>query len=130
MARLRRVDAGKRVARIKTPVSKKPIPQKELVITPKEIQKPEEINNDSVVIEKVETTPPPVEENTPVEIVEANLSSQENENTPVVNLDTTGMLGTDKKSLKRAAVRNYDNHHIRLSNRKGGLKPSGKKPLW
>ena len=100
----------------KATVPRIPIPKKEQVIEPKEIEKPAEINNDSVVIDKdkVENTPPPVEENT-----------------PVVKVDTTGMLGTDKKSLQVAAARHNDNHRLRLSStRKGGIKPAGKKPLW
>ena len=102
------------VRKAQSTVTKKPIPPKEPVIIPTEKQKPEEINNDTVVIDKVETTPPPVEENT-----------------PVVKIDTTGMPGLDKKTLQRAAVRHYDNHRLRLSNAsKGGIKPSGKKPLW
>ena len=95
------------------------MPKKEQVIEQKEIEKPEEINNDSAVIEqdKVENTPPPVEENT-----------------PLVKVDTTGMLGTHVKSLQLAAARHTDNndhHRLRLSSkRKGGIKPAGKKPLW
>ena len=98
---------------------RKPIPKKEQVIEPKEIEKPAEINNDSVVIDKDknEHTPPPVEENT-----------------PAVKIDTTGMLGTHVKSLQLAAARHTDNndhHRLRLSSRrKGGIKPAGKKPLW
>lgn len=61
--------------------------------------------------------------------IENNLPPVE-EKSPVVNTHTIVAPGMDNKSLQRAAVRNYDNHHIRLSNRKGGIKPSGKKPLW
>jgi len=66
------------------------------------------------VAKTIETSLPPVEEK----------SNEVNPNTNVP------VLGLDKKSMQQAAIRNYDNHHIRLSNRKGGIKPSGKKPLW
>ena len=65
-------------------------------------------------VEKIETQLPPVEEKT----AEVNTSAG------------AFVPGLDKKSMQQAATRNYDNHHIRLSNRKGGIKPSGKKPLW
>jgi hypothetical protein len=111
----KKTTARRPVARKAKPtVPKKRIPKKEPFIKQTEVQKPEEINNDSVVIDKVETTLPAVEENI-----------------PVVKIDTSGMLGTDKKSLQRAAVRHYDNHRLRLNSfRKGGKKQSNKKPLW
>jgi hypothetical protein len=62
----------------------------------------------------VETNLPPVEEKSP-EVI------------PVTNSSAPGMI---TKSMQREAVRHYDNHHIHLSNKKGGIKPSGKKPLW
>ncbi len=63
----------------------------------------------------VETNLPPVAENSP-EII------------PVTNSSAPGM---NTKSMQTEAVRHYDNHHIHLSNKKkGGIKPSGKKPLW
>jgi hypothetical protein len=65
-----------------------------------------------------------------VETIEASLPPVE-EKSPEINSNTSADVpGLDEKSMQRAAVRNYDNHHIRLSNRKGGIKPSGKKPLW
>ena len=63
--------------------------------------------------------------------VESNLPPVE-EKSPEVNTSiANGIPGMKKKDLQRAAVRNYDNHHIQLSSvPKGGIKPSGKKPLW
>lgn len=51
--------------------------------------------------------------------------------TPVVSMNRNVMPASDRKSMQRAAVRNYDNHHLSISShKKGGPKPSGKKPLW
>ncbi|MDZ4794216.1 MAG: hypothetical protein SGI83_08055 [Bacteroidota bacterium] len=63
-------------------------------------------------------------------IVETNLPPVE-EKSPEVQAFQTMAPVVDIKSMQKVAVRNYDNHHLRLSNlRKGGIKPSGKKPLW
>lgn len=60
---------------------------------------------------------------------ETNLPPVE-EKSPTVNTPAIVAPDRDNKLLQRAAVRNYVKHQIRLSNKKGGLKPSGKKPLW
>jgi hypothetical protein len=66
----------------------------------------------------------------PKERVETNLPPVE-EKSPEINNDTiTPVQTTVTKSAQKSAVRQYDNHNIRLSGKKGGLKPSGKKPLW
>jgi len=42
-----------------------------------------------------------------------------------------GVKGILNKSKRLAPARNHDPHHIKLNNvKKGGPKPSGKKPLW
>jgi len=65
----------------------------------------------------------------PVKNTEANMPATEEKS--VTNSNTSEMLGMDKKSIEQAAVRHYDNHHLRLSSvGKGRTKPSGKKPLW
>jgi hypothetical protein len=96
-------------------VAKKTIPKKTIrrkAVETATKQKTKKKENKAVV-EKIQT-PPPVEEKS-----------------PEVNTTPSAFVpGLDKKSMEQAAVRNYDNHHIRLSNRKGGVKPSGKKPLW
>ena len=70
--------------------------------------------SNKAAVETLESTLPPVEEKS-----------------PAVNTITNGLSGMNEKSRQRAAVHQYDNHHIRLSNtKKGGPKPTGKKPLW
>jgi hypothetical protein len=72
----------------------------------------------------------PVSKKETVQPIDTNLPPVE-EKSPAINPGVTTVPGMDKKSMQRAAVRNYDNHHLRLSNHsKGGIKPSGKKPLW
>ncbi len=51
------------------------------------------------------------------------------EKSPVVNNPNIVAPGREK-SIQRAAVRNYVKKQIRLSSKKGGTKPAGKKPLW
>ena len=42
-----------------------------------------------------------------------------------------GVKGILNKSKRLVPARNHDPHHIKLNNvKKGGPKPSGKKPLW
>ncbi len=66
------------------------------------------------VVEAVESNPPPVEDK----------SSTANN---VIDL----VPHTDLKKLRQKEIRNYDKYQIRLSSvKKGGPKPSGKKPLW
>lgn len=61
----------------------------------------------------------------------ASLPPVEEKSTEIKHAVTENLSGMDQKALQRAAVRNYDNHHLRLSNtKKGGPKPTGKKPLW
>jgi hypothetical protein len=94
--------APKKVAKKKAPVASKAKEQIKKIAT-------------AIEPETVESNLPPVEEKSP-EI-----------NTNINN----GISGMKKKDLQRAAARNYDNHHIQLSSvPKGGIKPSGKKPLW
>lgn len=53
------------------------------------------------------------------------------ETSPEINTDIINPVeDIITKSTKRESVRHYDNHNIRLSGKKGGFKPSGKKPLW
>jgi hypothetical protein len=68
--------------------------------------------------------------NKPVESTESNLPPVE-EKSHEIEPAIAQAPGMDKKSQQKARVRNYDNHNLRLSNHsKGGIKPSGKKPLW
>lgn len=67
---------------------------------------------------------------TTVETVERNLPPVEEKSSAVNNVIDL-VPDTDMKSLQQKAVQNYDKHQIRLSSvKKGGPKPSGKKPLW
>ena len=66
----------------------------------------------------------------PVQVPAENNLPPVEEKAPVANNNPVIAPGMDNKSLQQAAVRHYDNHHIRLSSKKGGIKPSGKKPLW
>ena len=65
-------------------------------------------------IEYLESTLPPVEEKS-----------------PEINTIASGFVDMNEKLNQRAAARQYDNRNIRLSKvKKGGPKPTGKKPLW
>jgi hypothetical protein len=76
------------------------------------------------------TTPKKRPSTLPKERVETNLPPVE-EKSPEINTATiTPVQTTVTKSAQKSAVRQYDNHNIRLSGKKGGLKPTGKKPLW
>lgn len=65
-----------------------------------------------------------------IEAVEINLPPVEEKSSNVNN----GMdmePHTEMKKIRQKEIQNYDKHQIRLSSvRKGGPKPSGKKPLW
>ena len=63
-------------------------------------------------------------------IDESQLPPVEEKSPEIINPATMAVPGMDNKSMQRAAALNYDNHSIRLSNKKGGIKPAGKKPLW
>ncbi len=95
----------------KTATRKKTVPQK-LAVTAKAKQRTKRILKKEIEL--------PADNNlAPVE-----------EKSPEINTNKIIAPGMDNKSLQRAAVRNYDNHNVRLSTRKGGIKPAGKKPLW
>ena len=65
-----------------------------------------------------------------VEAVKSNLPPVEEKSSAVINAIVV-VPDTDMKSLQRKMVQNYDKHQIPLSSvKKGGPKPSGKKPLW
>ena len=65
-------------------------------------------------VSATESQLPPVEENSPAVI-------------PIIAIEP----GMDKKSMHNSAVRNFDTPHMPISSiKKGGIKPSGKKPLW
>ncbi len=101
-ARVAKKAAPKKVAKKKTPIAAKAKERIKKVTVP-------------IEPETLESNLPPVEEKSPE--VNTNI--------------TNGISGMKRKDLQRAAVRNYDNHHIQLSSvPKGGIKPSGKKPLW
>ncbi len=100
----------------KTPPKKARSRKATETITTKQKTKKKE---NKAVVETMEASLPPVEE-----------KSQEVKEVEVNDNPNPAVPGMDKKSMQQAAIRNYDNHHIRLSNRKGGIKPSGKKPLW
>jgi hypothetical protein len=98
--------AVKRV--IKTPVTKKATPKKSATNTRKK-------QKTARVVKLVPDT-----DLSPVE-----------EQSPVIHAVTGSLPDMTEKDRQRDANRNYDNHNIRLSStKKGGPKPSGKKPLW
>jgi hypothetical protein len=117
----------KKAAPKKAASARKPAARVAKKVTPKKIirRKPDEAatkkrntNKEEIkpIVEIVEAPTPLVEKST--EIHEVNTS------------ETAFVPGLDKKSMQQAAIRNYDNHHIRLSKKKGGINPSSKKPLW
>lgn len=123
--------APKKVASKKSASTRKSVKTQTRKATPKKaiIKKKTIVREKAVTANKVEkeitevpANLPPVEEKSP-EVI------------PVTNSSAAGM-GMDikslqnSKSLQNEAVRHYDNNNIRLSNKKGGIKPSGKKPLW
>jgi hypothetical protein len=61
---------------------------------------------------------------------EINLPPVEEKSPEVVPFTNNSGPGEITKSMQKATVRHYDNHNIQLSNKKGGIRPSGKKPLW
>jgi hypothetical protein len=98
----------------KKTVKKKPVTPARKPIARTIIKKITEKPVDAPQKESVEIDQPPVKETSP-EI-----------NTDIVN----PVEDIVTKSTQKEAARQYDNHHIRLSGKKGGFKPSGKKPLW
>jgi hypothetical protein len=115
----------------KTPVKKKAIAKKTVSKTtrkkavtkpPKPLPvKPIAVDLQETQLRSAADMPETVEAN---HLVEENLAAQpEVESVPVPV--------TDKKTIWQATQRNYDQHNIRLNKiKKGGPKPSGKKPLW
>jgi hypothetical protein len=93
---------------------KKKTPKKPVVIPEKEIE---------------EANQPPVKE-TSLEINNDITPPAQDIVTPVPDAITPEQDIVVIKETQKAAARHYDNHHIRLSSRKGGFKASGKKPLW
>lgn len=102
---------GKAAVRKKTITKKKAVPGK-TAVTAKAKKRTKQLHPEKVLA-PLDNNLPPVEEKS-----------------PAVNTAKIIAPGMDNRSLQRAALRNYDNHHIRLSNRKGGIRPAGKKPLW
>ncbi len=84
---------------------------KEVAVIEKANAKTKKLLN-KLVEEPTESSLPPVEEKS-----------------PVINNPAIVAPGSEK-SIQRAAVRNYVKKQIRLSSKKGGTKPAGKKPLW
>lgn len=131
-AAVKKVTPKKAIAKKKTPAKKSTAPKKNTVakkaspvkkkITSKKtpakkaavVENKSNQKNKQVKIKKpamVETNQPPIEE-------------KSNE----IPVQAPGM---NKEAIQQAAVRNYDKHQIRLSSvKKGGPKPTGKKPLW
>jgi hypothetical protein len=65
-----------------------------------------------------------------VEAVESNLPPVEEKSSTINNV-MNQVPRTEMKKLRQKEVQNYNKHQIRLSSvKKGGPKPSGKKPLW
>jgi len=124
--------AKKKAAPKKATVTKKKAKVIQLKPKSKTIKKaaaPKPVRQKTVVPKMADQQVEKVPDQTPVETIETNLPPVE-EKSPEVEHIAIPLPGNDKKSMEQAAARHYDNHHIKLSNRKGGIKPSGKKPLW
>jgi hypothetical protein len=61
---------------------------------------------------------------------EINLPPVEEKSPEIIPVMSSPAPGMDTKLMQKEAVRHYDNHNTHLSNKKGGIRPSGKKPLW
>jgi len=114
------VGKKKVVAKKKSTVAKKKAVKKKPV-TP--VRKPAARTTIKKVPEKSVVTPQE-------EIVEIDLPPVKETSPEIKNDIPAPVESIDTKSIQKEAARHYDNHNIRLSGKKGGLKPSGKKPLW
>lgn len=128
--------AKKKTAVKKKPAAKKKASAKKTVITKKAVVKKKPVKKRATPkksparksvtkrITKKEQQPMPVAPE------ETNLPPVE-EKSPELSTTVIPAPEMDKKSSEKAALRHYDNHHIKLSKvPKGGIKPAGKKPLW
>ncbi len=107
---------AKKVASKKAAPSKRPVSKSSASTTTKKAtSRPKAITP----IEEPQNNLPPVEEKSP-EL-----------NSPEVNPVVAHVQGMDPKTNRKEAIRHYNNHNIKLSSvKKGGPKPTGKKPLW
>ncbi len=65
-----------------------------------------------------------------VSTVESQLPTVEEKSPAVIPIPAVEP-GMDKKSMHNSVVRNFDTPHMPISSiKKGGIRPSGKKPLW
>lgn len=135
--------AKKVVTRISAAIKNKPLPKKRKAVAEKSIVTKKKAVSKKKIKAKIALVP--VIE-TPVSLkqkdtIRKNISVDEHETEPVPaeQLSLPVPVTEEKKRKKYLfnkikglrVVRNYDPNHIQLNKvRKGGPKPSGKKPLW
>jgi hypothetical protein len=125
--------AAKKAVTKKTAVKKKAAPVKAVSKTKSAgIRKPVGLLNKKAAPEKTIVNKPAVAKKIVQEerTEEINLPPVEEKSPEIIPVMSSPAPGMDTKLMQKEAVRHYDNHNTHLSNKKGGIRPSGKKPLW
>lgn len=103
---------------------KKIIPSTSDPVTQKENEEVSEVQKETIrknIADRIEL---------PGVIEESTISTNETKEVPEPETEQ-GVKGIFNKSNRLAPARNHDPHHIQLNKvKKGGPKPTGKKPLW
>lgn len=130
--------AAKKVTKgISAKIKNKALPESKKVIAKKSTVSKKKIEDKNVIAPIIESPDSikqkdTIRKNIAIDEHEAEIVRAEQLSSPVpVTEEKQGKNMFFKKTKGLRAIRNYDPHHIQLNKvKKGGPKPSGKKPLW